>query len=269
MKFKVTKKDFMLFCIYCGILLYFCAIAVLNFSSFSTDGTFYGLLPFKAFTPQYIGFTLGLFVAALILIFTSVSSKIFSKDKGEGFGLFFSEKGSDGYSKWASDKDIKTDKNIVKVRTIDDHIEAAGVALVNNGKEMWVDNGEYHNLIIGSTGSGKSEFIITYILSMIINYHPYEVEFVLIDYKGGGLAGAFENKELGIKIPHLVGTITNLDVAEMNRSLVSIQSELNRRQKLFNETRDALGEGTIDIYKYQKLYREGVVKKPLAHLFII
>lgn len=167
MKFKVTKKDFMLFCIYCGILLYFCAIAVLNFSSFSTDGTFYGLLPFKAFTPQYIGFTLGLFVAALILIFTSVSSKIFSKDKGEGFGLFFSEKSSDGYSKWASDKDIKTDKNIVKVRTIDDHIEAAGVALVNNGKEMWVDNGEYHNLIIGSTGSGKTECVVKPIVNLL------------------------------------------------------------------------------------------------------
>lgn len=167
MKFKVTKKDFMLFCIYCGILLYFCAIAVLNFSSFSTDGTFYGLLPFKAFTPQYIGFTLGLFVAALILIFTSVSSKIFSKYKGEGFGLFFSEKSSDGYSKWASDKDIKTDKNIVKVRTIDDHIEAAGVALVNNGKEMWVDNGEYHNLIIGSTGSGKTECVVKPLVNLL------------------------------------------------------------------------------------------------------
>ena len=167
MKFKVTKKDFMLFCIYCGILLYFCAIAVLNFSSFSTDGTFYGLLPFKAFTPQYIGFTLGLFIAALILIFTSVSSKIFTKDKGEGFGLFFSEKGSDGYSKWASDKDIKTDKNIVKVRTIDDHIEAAGVALVNNGKEMWVDNGEYHNLIIGSTGSGKTECVVKPLVNLL------------------------------------------------------------------------------------------------------
>lgn len=167
MKFKVTKKDFMLFCIYCGILLYFCAIAVLNFSLFSTDGTFYGLLPFKAFTPQYIGFTLGLFVAALILIFTSVSSKIFSKDKGEGFGLFFSEKSSDGYSKWASDKDIKTDKNIVKVRTIDDHIEAAGVALVNNGKEMWVDNGEYHNLIIGSTGSGKTECVVKPLVNLL------------------------------------------------------------------------------------------------------
>ena len=167
MKFKVTKKDFMLFCIYCGILLYFCAIAVLNFSSFSTDGTFYGLLPFKAFTPQYIGFTLGLFVAALILIFTSVSSKIFSKEKGDGFGLFFSEKSSDGYSKWASDKDIKTDKNIVKVRTIDDHIEAAGVALVNNGKEMWVDNGEYHNLIIGSTGSGKTECVVKPLVNLL------------------------------------------------------------------------------------------------------
>ena len=45
-----------------------------------------------------------------------------------------------------------------------------------------------HGLIAGSTGSGKSEFIITYILSMCINYHPYEVQFVLIDYKGGGLA---------------------------------------------------------------------------------
>ncbi|MDD6277180.1 MAG: type IV secretory system conjugative DNA transfer family protein [Mycoplasma sp.] len=167
MKFKVTKKDFMLFCIYCGILLYFCAIAVLNFSSFSKDGTFYGLLPFKAFTPQYIGFTLGLFVAALILIFTSVSSKIFSKEKGDGFGLFFSEKSSDGYSKWASDKDIKTDKNIVKVRTIDDHIEAAGVALVNNGKEMWVDNGEYHNLIIGSTGSGKTECVVKPLVNLL------------------------------------------------------------------------------------------------------
>ena len=167
MKFKVTKKDFMLFCIYCGILLYFCAIAVLNFSSFSTDGTFYGLLPFKAFTPQYIGFTLGLFVAALILIFTSVSSKIFSKEKGDGFGLFFSEKSSDGYSKWASDKDLKTDNNIVKVRTIDDHIEAAGVALVNNGKEMWVDNGEYHNLIIGSTGSGKTECVVKPLVNLL------------------------------------------------------------------------------------------------------
>ncbi len=126
-----------------------------------------------------------------------------------------------------------------------------------------------HGLIAGSTGSGKSEFIITYILSLALNYHPYEVQFVLIDYKGGGLAGAFENKETGVKLPHLVGTITNLDTSEMNRTLVSIDSELKRRQRIFNETKDMLGESTIDIYKYQRLYREGRVKKPLAHLFII
>ena len=126
-----------------------------------------------------------------------------------------------------------------------------------------------HGLIAGSTGSGKSEFIITFILSMAINYHPDEVQFVLIDYKGGGLAGAFENRETGLKLPHLVGTITNLDKAEMNRTLVSINSELQRRQKLFNVTRDTLDEGTVDIYKYQRLYREGKVEKPLSHLYII
>lgn len=126
-----------------------------------------------------------------------------------------------------------------------------------------------HGLIAGSTGSGKSEFIITYILSMCVNYHPYEVQFVLIDYKGGGLAGAFENKETGVKVPHLVGTITNLDTAEMNRTLVSISSELKRRQIKFNEVKDKLDESTMDIYKYQKLYREGLIEEPMAHLFII
>lgn len=126
-----------------------------------------------------------------------------------------------------------------------------------------------HGLIAGMTGSGKSEFIISYILSMALNYHPYEVSFVLIDYKGGGLTGAFENKESGIKLPHLAGTITNLDTIEMNRSLASIQSELRKRQRMFNEARDKLNESTIDIYKYQSLYRKGKVDKPISHLFII
>ena len=126
-----------------------------------------------------------------------------------------------------------------------------------------------HGLIAGMTGSGKSEFIITFILSMAINYNPNEVQFVLIDYKGGGLAGAFENRETGASLPHLAGTITNLDTAEMNRTLVSINSELKRRQRVFNEVRDRLGEGTIDIYKYQRLYREGAIEDPVAHLYIV
>ena len=126
-----------------------------------------------------------------------------------------------------------------------------------------------HGLIAGMTGSGKSEFIISYILSMAINYSPKEVQFVLIDYKGGSLAGAFENRKTGKKLPHLVGTITNLDVSSMNRSLVSIDSEIKRRQKVFNEVKENLNTGTLDIYKYQKLYRDGLIKEPLSHLFII
>lgn len=126
-----------------------------------------------------------------------------------------------------------------------------------------------HGLVAGMTGSGKSEFIITYILSLAVNYHPDEVAFILIDYKGGGLAGAFEDEEKGIRLPHLAGTITNLDGAAVNRSLISIQSELRRRQSIFNEARKTANEGTMDIYSYQQLYRDGIVTEPVPHLFII
>lgn len=126
-----------------------------------------------------------------------------------------------------------------------------------------------HGLIAGMTGSGKSEFIITYILSMALNFHPDEVAFVLIDYKGGGLAGAFEDEERGIHLPHLAGTITNLDGSAIQRSLMSIESELKRRERIFASAKSAVNEGTMDIYTYQKLYRDGKVKTPLPHLLII
>ncbi|MBQ9071720.1 MAG: type VII secretion protein EssC [Bacilli bacterium] len=150
---------------------------------------------------------------------------------------------------------------------------SAPVGVDTNGELFKLDLHEKfhgpHGLVAGMTGSGKSEFIITYILSMAVNYHPDEVSFVLIDYKGGGLAGAFENKETGVHIPHLAGTITNLDVNDMKRSLASIESELKRRQSIFNNARQKLNESTIDIYKYQKLRREGKVEEPVPHLFII
>lgn len=149
----------------------------------------------------------------------------------------------------------------------------APIGIGKSGEKLSLDLHEKfhgpHGLIAGMTGSGKSEFIITYILSMAINYHPYEVQFILIDYKGGGLTGAFINEETGEKLPHIVGTITNLDSNEINRSLSSIESELKRRQKIFNEARQISGESTIDIYKYQGLFRRGIVKEPVAHLFII
>ena len=126
-----------------------------------------------------------------------------------------------------------------------------------------------HGLVAGMTGSGKSEFLITYILSMAVNYHPDEVAFVLIDYKGGGLAGAFDDPDKGIHLPHLVGTITNLDGPTIQRALVSIQSELTRRQRIFNQVKHITDEGTMDIYAYQRLYRGGQVDEPMPHLFII
>ena len=147
------------------------------------------------------------------------------------------------------------------------------IGVHTSGEQFFLDLHEKyhgpHGLIAGSTGSGKSEFIVTCLLSMAVNFHPDEVQFVLIDYKGGGLAMAFDNHESKTRIPHVVGTITNLDTAEMNRTLVSINSELKRRQRMFNEAKTITGESTIDIYKYQKYYREGVLEKPISHLLIV
>ena len=168
MKFKVEPKDFLLFCIYCGLLLYLCAIAVLNISSLTHEGTLYGLLPFEAFTGNYLPLTLILFIASLVAIFTSVSSYIFKREKGShGIGILFKGKSSDGYSKWSTEKDIKSQPDVVKVIPQSDALDAAGIPLINNGKEMYVDNGEYHNLVIGSTGSGKTQTIVKPMVNLL------------------------------------------------------------------------------------------------------
>lgn len=150
---------------------------------------------------------------------------------------------------------------------------AAPVGIASDGSVFMLDLHEKHEgphgLIAGMTGSGKSEFILAYILSMAVNYHPDEVAFVLIDYKGGGLAGAFADEKQGIHLPHVVGTITNLDGAAIQRSLISLESELRRRQRIFNEAKAVGNTGTMDIYKYQRLYRQGKVSEPLPHLFVV
>ncbi len=114
-----------------------------------------------------------------------------------------------------------------------------------------------HGLVAGTTGSGKSEIVQSYILSLAVNFHPYEVGFLLIDYKGGGMANLFKN------LPHLLGTITNLDGAESHRAMVSIKSELARRQRVFNEY------GVNHINGYHKLYQLGKAREPIPHLFLI
>jgi S-DNA-T family DNA segregation ATPase FtsK/SpoIIIE len=113
-----------------------------------------------------------------------------------------------------------------------------------------------HGLMAGTTGSGKSEVIQSLILSLAATYHPHELAFMLIDYKGGGMSNTFEG------LPHVVATITNLeDVNLINRAKISLRAELERRQKLFNMA----GIQHIDEY-FRSDWR---FKEPLPHLFII
>lgn len=114
-----------------------------------------------------------------------------------------------------------------------------------------------HGLIAGTTGSGKSEIIQSYILSLAANFHPYEVGFLLIDFKGGGMSHLFKD------LPHVLGTITNLDAASSMRALASIDSEMKRRQRIFAEN------NVNHINGYVSLFKEGTVSEPLPHLFII
>lgn len=167
MKFRVTKKDLTIFGIFCFFLLYLCAIAILNFDSFANYGVFYGLLPFKAFTLDYLPLTLSMFFISLIVIFSSVSSYIFSKDKGKGIGLNFDEKTDKGYSRWSKAKEIKEDTGVVCVNPTEDTISAAGIPLIYEKGKIWVDNSQYHNLILGTTGSGKSESVVKPMLKLL------------------------------------------------------------------------------------------------------
>lgn len=114
-----------------------------------------------------------------------------------------------------------------------------------------------HGLVAGTTGSGKSEILQTYILAMATLFHPYEVAFVIIDFKGGGMVNQFR------ELPHLLGAITNIDGKEINRSLKSIKAELQKRQRLFAEA------DVNHIDKYIKKYKAGEVSVPLPHLIII
>lgn len=114
-----------------------------------------------------------------------------------------------------------------------------------------------HGLVAGTTGSGKSETLQTYILSLALNFSPDDVGFFIIDYKGGGMANLFE------KLPHMLGSISNLSGSQVYRAMVSIKSENTRRQRIFNEA------GVNNINAYTQLFKNGEVKESLPHLFIV
>jgi type IV secretion system protein VirD4 len=140
-------------------LLYLSAILTSNFKSIVEGAGFAGLSPFPGFYSDNVGITFLVFFGALIGIIASVSATIFNKEKGK-FGFSIGEKEEKGYSRWAKEQEIKKYKDVEKVLVKAEESNAAGVALINNGKEMYVDNGENHTLVIGATASGKTTAVV-------------------------------------------------------------------------------------------------------------
>ena len=199
MKFRISSKDLIIFIVFSVFLLYLCAIGVMNFTTFGAEGKLWGLNPFPAFGPNFIGITLMLFVIAMIMIFSSVSSYIFEKEKGRP-GLDVRDKEEKGYARWAKDKEIKTDRDVEVVTTTDEKTNAAGVPLAIDMKknQIWVDNGEYHTLVIGSSGSGKSRCIVKPLVNLLAKKGE---SMIITDPKGELYTSAANRlKELGYNV---------------------------------------------------------------------
>lgn len=114
-----------------------------------------------------------------------------------------------------------------------------------------------HGLVAGTTGSGKSETLQTYMLSLAVNFSPYDIAFFIIDFKGGGMANLFSN------LPHMAGQISNLSGNQVRRAMISIKSENMRRQRIFSE------HSVNNINLYTRLYKNHEASVPVPHLFII
>jgi DNA segregation ATPase FtsK/SpoIIIE, S-DNA-T family len=139
---------------------------------------------------------------------------------------------------------------------------AAPIGLAAGGEAVALDLHERahgpNGLVAGMVGTGKSELLQTIVASLAIHYHPHRVAFVLIDYKGGGMAGPFAS------LPHTLGVITNLQEGNLaERAIASLAVESERRQRLFAQA------GVTHIDAYQDLYVRGIVSEPLPYLVII
>lgn len=110
--------------------------------------------------------------------------------------------------------------------------------------------------VAGMPGSGKSEMVQTWILSMALHFSPNDVSFVLIDFKGTGLLKPFAG------MPHLAGSISDID-KNISRNLIALESEMKRRKELF----DACGAQSIE--DYLKLLYQGKVSEPCPFMIIV
>ena len=159
MKIKAEKKDWIKFIVFALALFYLSTLIVENLGNWANYGIvdpYIWLFPYHIYMPVRLVASILVFIVLLVWVLTSVSSLIFDKEKGVGFTV--KKKESDGYSHWANEKEIKAQLKMVRVT--DEKMKYGGLPLINNGKEIYVDDGESHSLIIGSTGSGKTQYMV-------------------------------------------------------------------------------------------------------------
>ncbi len=155
-KFRAEPQDILYFIIFALFLLYIVAIGVLNMASLAYNQEFHGFNPFPAFTAQYLSATIVFYLFAIAAILTTVSSYFFDREKG--FGVLGGKSEKAGYSRWAKKEELK--KVLKKLNPLAPTFDHAGIPLITSKEEVWVDDGESHSLIIGSTGSGKTQMIV-------------------------------------------------------------------------------------------------------------
>ncbi|MHA7219107.1 FtsK/SpoIIIE domain-containing protein [Arthrobacter sp. MDT1-48-3] len=97
-----------------------------------------------------------------------------------------------------------------------------------------------HGLVGGTTGSGKSEFLRSLVAGLAARNDPTRLNFILVDFKGGAAFKACE------RLPHTIGTISNLDEQLADRALLALEAEMERRQRVFA----AAGEGIDNLNAY-------------------
>ena len=182
LKFTADSKDWMMFGIYAVVLLYFVAIAVLNIAQFAAgdiDHPFHGLNPFPAFSKNFIATTIILYIIALVASLLSVSDRFFDMETGIGFSS--KKKKEKGYSKWLDARELKKDRGVAMSLINSETSEAGGLPLFYEGKKVWVDNGEGHTMIMGSSGSGKTQMIA---FPMVKNLAKHDESMIITDPKG-------------------------------------------------------------------------------------
>ena len=165
LKFRAEKKDVIAFVVVCLFILYIIAVVLLNFQSLLNEGVPWGLNPFPAFFPENIVPTLVFWFIAIAFLFGSTSSYFFEREKGFGYT---SEKKEDGYSRWAKDKDIINSAKVHKVLYADKESQYGGVPLLYDKDGVYVDDSEYHTLVLGATGSGKTQTIVNPTVKMLM-----------------------------------------------------------------------------------------------------